>query len=735
MNGLPTPKVVSLPTVLLLIGFTLLIAQRIDADEPPPSSGKAGVSFVNDIVPILSRHGCNAGSCHGAARGKDGFALSLFGYDPAGDYRALVRELPGRRINLAMPAESLLLAKATGSVTHTGGKLFDKDSESYRKLLAWIEQAAKFDGETAPPLIRVSMDPKDVVLVGHQAKHPVKVTASYGDETERDVTELATFSSNNPNIASISNDGQIVGISPGEAFVMARFGAYTVGCNVIVHSKDDSFEWPAGIKESNYIDVAVHEKLRKLHIAPGTVCSDADFMRRVSIDLSGRVPTRAELASFVVDQDADKREKLIDRLLAADDFERLWTMKWMDLLKVRTANRLSDKSVWKFARWLKRNIHEGVSIKQWLPAMLTASGGEFTNPEAAFLQELPDQKKVAEDVAQVFLGMRIQCAQCHNHPFDRWTMDDYYGFVAFFDKVRRKRGDDRRERIIFNGNGKTLHPVTKKVVAPRFLGGELADVAETDRREALANWIVADDNPYFARNLANRIWEQFFGLGIVNEVDDVRVSNPPVNQTLLDQLAQRLVDSQFDFKAVARQICNSQAYQRGTIPGKKTVEAEKNFAVAKLRRIRAEVLLDVISQVTETTDDFAGLPAGASATEIPDGATRNHFLKTFGRSTRQTVCTCEVNTQPNLSQALHLINGDTIQKKIGKGGLIQRMMKAKMSDREIVLELYLRCLSRSPTEVELEKLTAELDSSDNRKQMLHDIFWALLNSREFLFLH
>ena len=458
-------------------------------------------------------------------------------------------------------------------------------------------------------------------------------------------------------------------------------------------------------------------------------------MRRVSVDLSGRVPSRAELVSFVADQDTDKREKLIDRLLATDDFERLWTMKWMDLLKVRTTNRLSDKSVWKFARWLKQNIHEEVSIKQWLPAMLTANGGEFKNPAAAFLQELPDQKKVAEDVAQVFLGMRIQCAQCHNHPFDRWTMDDYYGFVAFFDKVRRKRGDDLRERIIFNAGGKTLHPVTQEVVAPRFLGGELADIAGTDRREALANWIVADDNPYFARNLANRIWEQFFGRGIVNEVDDVRVSNPPVNQVLLDQLAQRLVDSQFDFKAVARQICNSQAYQRGTIPGKNTVEAEKNFAVAKLRRIRAEVLLDVISQVTETTDDFAGLPDGASATEIPDGVTSNHFLRIFGRSTRQTVCTCEVNTQPNLSQALHLINGDTIQKKISKGRVIQQMMKAKMSNQEIIKDLFLRCLSRSPTELELEKLTAELDLSDNRKQMLHDIFWALLNSREFLFLH
>ena len=735
MNGLPMLRVVSLLTVLILFGFNSLTVRQVNADNPRPSSDKAGVSFLNDVIPILSRHGCNAGSCHGAARGKDGFALSLFGYDPAGDYRALVREIPGRRINLAMPAESLLLAKATGSVPHTGGKLFDKDSTSYRKLLAWIEQAAKFDGETAPRLIRVSMDPKDVVLTGHQAKQPVKVMASYQDGAVRDVTELSTFSSNNPSIASISDDGQIVAINRGEAFVMARFGAHTVGCNVIVHAKDDSFQWPAGMQGLNYIDAAINEKLRKLHVVPAPICSDADFMRRVSIDLSGRVPTRAELASFVANQDTDKRTKLIDRLLATDDFERLWAMKWMELLKVRTSYRVSDKSIWKFSRWLRQNIHDGVPIKQWLTAMLTTSGGEFENPAAAFLQELPDQKKVAEDVAQVFLGMRIQCAQCHNHPFDRWTMDDYYGFVAFFDKVRRKRGDDRRERIIYPVNAKTLHPVTQKVVAPRFLGGELADVAGADPREALANWIVADDNPYFARNLANRIWEQFFGMGIVNEVDDVRVSNPPVNRALLDQLAQRLVDSQFDFKAVARQICNSQAYQRGTIPGKNTVEAEKNFAVAKLRRIRAEVLLDVISQVTETTDDFAGLPSGASATEIPDGAISNHFLKTFGRSTRQTVCTCEVNTQPNLSQALHLINGDTIQKKISKGRVIQRMMKAKMSNQEIIEELFLRCLSRSPTELELEKLTAEMDSSGNRKQMLHDIFWALLNSREFLFLH
>lgn len=735
MMDSPMRLVRKLVAAALSVGGVLILVVFGYSEEPVAKTSQPNVSFVNDVVPILSRHGCNAGSCHGAASGKDGFALSLFGYDPAGDHDTLLRAIPGRRINLGQPAESLLLAKATNAVPHTGGKLFEKDSEPYRKLLRWIEQAAEFDGETAPKLVSVSIDPQDVVLEGHRSKHPVKIIAIYADGAERDVTSLATFSSNSPNVATISGDGQIVADRRGEAFVMARFGAHTVGCSVIVHSEDDSFAWPDGIEESNYIDAAIHEKLKKLHMVPAPVCSDAEFLRRVSIDLSGRVPDRAELASFVADADPDKRAKQIDRLLLTDDFERLWAMKWMELLKVRTTNRVSDKSIWQFSRWLKQNIHDGVPIKQWLTEMLTASGGEFENPPATYLQDLPDQKKVAEDVAQVFLGMRIQCAQCHNHPFDRWTMDDYYGFVAFFNNVRRKRGNDPRERVIFYFKGRTVHPVSKEVVNPKFLGGGEADIDGFDPREVLADWITSKDNPYFAANLSNRIWEQFFGAGIVNEVDDVRVSNPPVNQLLLDRLAQRMVETDYDFKAMAREICNSNAYQRGTIPGQNTVEAENNFAVAKLRRIRAEVLLDVISQVTQTTNDFAGLQRGASATEIPDGNTSNHFLKTFGRSTRQTVCACEVDKQPNLSQALHLINGDTVHKKINDGKVVQQMLQSKMTNQEIVEELFFRCLSRAPTESELDKLMVELESTENRQQMLTDTFWALLNSREFLFNH
>jgi hypothetical protein len=712
-----------------------LIASAVAAEESVHVSDQPSVSFVNEVVPILSRFGCNAGSCHGSATGKDGFALSLFGYDPAGDYRALIRELPGRRVNLAMPAESLLLEKATGSVPHTGGKLFEKTSEPYKRLLRWIRESPDFDGETAAKVASVSMTPPEVVLERHQAMRQIQITAEYDDDTTRDVTSLATFTSNDPGVVGVSETGQLVAAGPGETIVLARFGAHTVACRVIVHREGETFVWLGEQAETNYIDEAIQAKLRKLRVAPAAVCSDAEFIRRISIDLSGRLPSREQLASFVAIDDPDKRAKLIDRMLDTEDFERLWTMKWLELFKTRTTNRVFDKSIWKFSRWLREQIHDGVPIRQWLTTMITATGSEFENPPVVFLHELPNHKQVAEDVAQVFLGMRIQCAQCHNHPFDRWTMDDYYGFVAFFDHARRKRGNDPRERIVFNVNGRTIHPVTKERVSPRFLGGVEPDLREIDQRQALADWITSDDNPYFAKNLANRIWAQFFGFGIVNEVDDVRVSNPPINRRLLEQLAERLKETDFDFKALARDICNSQAYQRSTVGAGDTEVAERNFAKARVRRVRAEVLLDMISQVTETRDDFDGLPEGASATEIPDGKTTNHFLSTFGQSSRKTVCACEVNTQPNLSQALHLINGDTIQKKIVKGRVIDRLMKSKVSNRDIVDELYLRCLSRSPTDLERDALVDQIRSSDNRKQALQDIFWALLNSREFLFNH
>ncbi len=720
---------------LIVLAVVLSATTIGDGDDAVPVSDSPPVSFVNDIVPIFSRYGCNAGSCHGAARGKDGFRLSLFGFDPAGDYRTVVREFPGRRVNLAIPSESLLLAKATGAVPHTGGKLFDESSEHYQKLLRWISDSPEFDGATATKVSAVSMTPREIVMQGHQAKAQLDVTASYADDSERNVTRLATFSSGNSNVVTVSNEGELTGIARGEAFVMARFGAHTVGCNVIVHSNDETFVWPDGMKETNYIDVTIHQKLKKLHLVPASVCSDEEFLRRVSIDLTGRLPTREDLASFVGDQDADKRSKMIDRMLMTGDYERLWTMKWFELLKVSTTNRVSNKSIWKFAQWLKLNIRQEVPIKHWLKTMLTARGSEFENPPVTFFHDLPDQKQVAEDVAQVFLGMRIQCAQCHNHPFDRWTMDDYYGFVAFFDDVRRKRGNDPRDRIVYSVNGKTTHPVTGQTVAPRFLGGDSPDLEATDHRQALADWILSKDNPYFAANLANRTWDHFFGIGVVNEVDDVRVSNPPVNQALLDQLAQRMIETDYDFKALARDICNSQAYQRSTRGNENEIDAENNFAKARLRRIRAEVLLDVISQVTETEDDFEGLSPGASATEIPDGKTTSHFLKTFGQSTRQTVCSCEVNTDPNLSQALHLINGDTVHHKISKGRVVDRMLKSGMSNDEIIDDLYLRCLSRKPTEHERHRLAPELDSSKNRTKSLQDIFWALLNSREFLFNH
>ncbi len=711
-------------------------ASAADGEGPQDASAQtADVSFVNDVVPIFSRYGCNAGSCHGAARGKDGFGLSLFGFDPAGDHETLVRELPGRRVDLSLPEQSLLLAKAAGQVTHTGGKLLDPSSSHYQQLLRWISEGAQFDGATAVKVASVNIWPTSAVLVGHGQSLDLNVSASYVDQSERDVGSLATFTSSNPSVAAVSPNGAVTAIGAGEAFVTARFEAHTVGLPVIVHLDDQPVDWPDDLDESNYIDAAIHAKLRRLRLVPSQICTDAEFLRRVMIDLAGALPTTEQLRAFVADDDLDKRAKLIDQLIDGPAFVRIWTLKWADLLRIRTTNKSSAKATWKFSRWLKTQFESNVPFEEILTQLVTAVGSDLENPASSFLRDVPNHKKVAEDVAQVFLGMRLQCAQCHNHPFDRWTMDDYYGFVAFFDQTRRKRGADPREWVIFTPGGRTVHPVTRKNVQPKYLGGEAPVVKGDDRRQVLAEWLTSPENPYVARNLANRIWAHFFATGIVNEVDDFRVSNPPVNESLLNELADHLIEAKFDYRSLARQICNSQAYQRSTLPSATNASDQTNFSRSVLRRIQAEVLLDVIAQVTETENDFAQLPKGASATELADGRYANHFLKTFGKSPRRTVCACEVNNQPTLSQALHLINGDTVHQKIVNGGVIKRLIADDASNEQIVNELYLRCLSRLPTMREWASLTQELDDSNDRQQSLEDIFWALLNSREFLFNH
>ena len=723
----------SLATVALLLA---LLGHRV-----APAAEDPGPSFRLDVMPILMRSGCNTGNCHGAARGKDGFRLSLFGFDPEADYQRITREFSGRRINLALTAESFLLTKATNAVPHGGGARIKPGDEYYNTLKRWLDTGAKNDPGPVPAVVAVVLDPPEGVLDGAGATQQLSVRAKYADGSERDVTSLAVFLTNNDNAAKVDATGLVTAGNRGEAFVMARFETHTVGSHFITLPKGLAFQW-ANPPAANVIDELIHAKLQKLRINPSAICTDEEFLRRASLDICGVLPTSDEYRSFMASADPQKRAALVDQLLLRKEFVDLWVMKWSELMMIRTVpNEVSYKAMLLYYNWLQERIEANTPIDQLVRELLSAKGGTFTEPATNYFQHERDTLKTAENVAQVFMGMRIQCAQCHNHPFDRWTMDDYYGFANFFAQIGRKRGEDPRETIVFNsGNGDVKHPVGGRVVPPKFLGGAVPDTQGRDRREVLADWLASPANEYFGRNLVNIVWAHFFGSGIVDEVDDVRVSNPPVNKALLDVLATRFVESKYDFKQLVREICTSNAYQRSTQANETNADDDRNFSKARLRRIRSEVLLDVVTAATATQNKFQGLPLGARAVQIADGNTSSYFLTTFGRATRGTACSCEVKMEPNLSQALHLLNGDTVQEKIASGGVVKRMLDEKRSAEQIVEEVYLRTLTRMPTEKERTALLEILHDPAAQdpaaiQRNLEDSFWAILNSREFVFNH
>jgi hypothetical protein len=698
------------------------------------------ISFLKDVMPVLTKAGCNTGGCHGSSRGKDGFRLSLFGYDPDGDYHRLTREQIGRRINLAVPEESLLLDKATNRVPHTGGERFKAESPFYQTLLAWLKAGAPKDASDVARVVRLELNPRLAVLEGAGETQQLTVRAFYSDGAERDVTALAAFMTNNDACATVSEAGKVAAGVRGEAFVTARFEGFVSGAQILTLPANLQFTWP-GLAGQNYVDDLVDAKLRKLRIAPSGLCDDATFLRRVSLDLTGTIPTAERVRRFLADPAPDKRTALVDTLLARKEFAAIWVMKWAELLQIRSADQqlqMSAKSAQQYFEWLEEQVTRNVPADRMVRALLTAIGPSFEAPEANFYKVERDTLKLSENVAQAFLGVRTQCAQCHNHPFDRWTMNDYYGFASFFSQVGRKPGEDPRETIVFNngGNGGAKHPVTGKDVAPKFLGGAQPEIAKGgDRRAALADWLLAPENPYFARNLANHAWAHFFGRGIVDPIDDVRVTNPPSNPELLDQLAARLTDYGYDFRRLVRDICLSRTYQASSIPNESNAADDRNFSHAVPRRIRAEVLLDAVVAITGGTEKLRGLPAGGRAVEIADGRTTNYFLTTFGRATRETPCSCEVKMEPNLSQALHLLNGDTINAKIAAGGLVRKLVKDGRSNDEITEELYLRALGRAPTATETGALAKFFADGRPRDIVLHDLFWALLNAKEFVFNH
>lgn len=703
--------------------------------EVAQPTAPAPLRFRNDILPILTRAGCNTGKCHGSASGKDGFRLSLFGYDPAGDHYRLTRELSGRRINLADPEHCLLINKATGEVPHTGGQRIDRESGHYQTLITWLNAGAVADPADTPHPVGIAVYPPRAVFSQSEAAQKLLVMATYSDGSDRDVTDLAVFFSNNEGAAKVSDDGVVTSTGSGAAFIMARFDQFTQGTSVIVRPSS-AYEFPE-IPANNYIDELVYAHWRDMHLLPSDLCSDEVFLRRVYNDLLGLLPTTTERRAFLADTATDKRARLVDTLLERDEFLDIWVMKWAEALQIRTINGVSPKGLQVYDRWLRDRIRSGATIDQVVRDLIPATGGTFDNPATNYYQTETTPQLLAENVAQAFLGTRIQCAQCHNHPFDRWTMDDYYGFAAFFSQIGYKQAQDPRELTVFNAaTGGLKHPLGGGTVTPKFLGDEAPAMAPgDDYRQALAGWLSSQKNTAFARNTANVVWAQFFGIGIVEPVDDIRISNPPSNPQLFAVLGDRLAGYKFDIKSLVRDICTSRTYQLTTQRNASNAWDERHFSHGRVRRMRAEILLDCVNQVTGAQERFPGLPAGGRAVQLADGRTQNYFLTTFGRSTRATACTCEVKTSPTLSQALHLLNGEATSGKIAEGQLIDILLKEKGAPEAVASELYERCLSRTPTDKEMSAIKTKLAQSNDIAGSLTDLFWALLNSNEFIFNH
>jgi hypothetical protein len=694
------------------------------------------LQFRTEVLAVLTKSGCNSGKCHGAASGKDGFRLSLFGYDPPGDHHRLTREFPGRRVNVNAPDSSLLLQKALGNVNHTGGQCLEEDSEHFQTLQSWIATGAPADPPEAAIPTGIRVYPDEAVFASHEAgPQPLLVIASFSDGTDRDVTDLCVFLSNNDAVSTVNNNGTIAPEGPGTSFILARFDQFTEGTDVIVRP-GTPFRFPE-MTPNNQIDSLVFERWKNLHLLPSDVCSDEEFLRRAQLDLIGLLPTPAERDSFLADPDPNKRAKHIDALLQRPEFLDLWVMKWAELLQIRTVNGLSPKGLLMYDRWLRERVHAGQTIDQIIRELIPATGGTFENPATSYYQTETTPQLLAENIAQSFMGTRIQCAQCHNHPFDRWTMDDYYGFASFFSQVGYKQAQDPREILVFNaGTGSLKHPIADRSVVPAFLGaGPAVLTPGIDYRAILADWLASDVNPAFSQNLGNIVWAHFFGLGIVEPVDDVRVSNPPSNPQLLNYLGKKLVQDRYDIRPLIREICLSRTWQLSSTRNDSNRLDERHFSHSKVRRMRAEVLLDCLNQVTESQEEFRGLPRGSRAVQIADGQTPNYFLTTFGRASRATACSCEVRTSPTLSQALHLINGESTTGKIDSGAVIDRLMLDSANPLDVATRLFERCLCRQPTEQELQHIKARLTENQDAREALRDLFWALLNSNEFLFNH
>lgn len=692
-------------------------------------------NFENDIVPILSRFGCNSSGCHGKAEGQNGFKLSVFGFDPLGDYVALTKEARGRRVFLASPEHSLLLRKVCGAVAHGGGLRIPRRSSEYETLRAWIAAGIPYGAETDPKVSAIRVEPSERQLA-MKALQRLRVVARYSDGREADVTGHAKFQSNNEGLASVSADGVMAaGEAPGEAAVMASYMGAVAVFRAIIPRGERIADYPE-LPENNFIDAHVHRKLRKLNIFPSELVDDADYLRRVYLDVIGTLPTPAEARRFLADQRSDKRGRMVDELLERPEFADYWALKWSDLLRV-DRQALGHKNAYAYYQWIRESFAVNKPFDRFVRELLAAEGPVQEVGAANFYKVAGKPGDTASTLSQIFLGVRIACAQCHHHPFDRWSQTDYYGMQAFFTQVGTMV-TSKREMLMTAKDELTKHPRTGETIFAHALAATMPKASPAgDRRQVLADWITAPDNPWFARNLANRVWAHFLGRGLVEPVDDVRATNPPTNPELLDALARYVVENKFDFRQLVRVITASRAYQRSSRPNETNEKDEQNYSRALFKRIQAEVLFDMVCQTTGVAEKFSGVPSGVRASQLWDSKVPHYFLKLFGRPVRVTACECERVAEPNVSQVLHILNSPEIHDKlVHEGGNVAHWVRSIPEDDQLVDEIYLTFYSRFPTSKEREVAVDFLRKQQGkRRQAAEDLAWTMMNTLEFVFNH
>ena len=695
---------------------------------------RKSVDFVRDVEPILAKVGCNAGTCHGAQQGRKGFKLSLRGYDPLYDYRALVDDVSGRRFNRAKPSDSLMLLKPTQGVPHEGGFLFDEDSRAYKLIEQWIAEGCQFSEATRP--IRLELLPNSPVLEKSGQTQQMQAVAFFADGTSRDVTRDAVFEVSNFEVATVNSSGQVKAVRRGETPVLVRYeGAYASNTAIVLGTRE-GFAWKDS-PEFNFIDTNVNKKLKRLKILPADLCSDADFLRRVSLDLTGLPSTGEQAKSFLKDSRDSQTKRLakIDELLGSANYVDHWTLKWSDLL---LSNRkfINEQGVWAFRNWIRQGIATNQPYNEFVYDLMTASGSTLENPPANYYRIAREPREVMENMTQVFVGTRFVCAQCHDHPFEKWTQTQYYQLSAFFGGVGRKGGKRAEEEVIYDmrspasvNHAGTGQPV--QAIFPFDLPG--VDLSSESPRIKLAKWLTAPENPYFAKSLVNRYWSYLNGKGIIDPVDDIRLSNPPTNPELLDALTADFIAHKFDLKHLLRTITSSHTYQRTFVTTQWNEDDDANYSHATPRRLAAEQLFDAIMTATGAPTNLPGVPGGFHASQLPDSSQSVSFLDMFGRAPRESPCECERSSEVSLAQTLTLINGPTISDAIvHPQGVVAKLIAAKAEPKQIVEDIYLSVFNRPPSEAEQQQGEKYL-ATNGLAEGSQDLMWALINSPAFLF--